>query len=536
MNLFGNSFFNSAPEHDRPPKTGAALYFQVFWDHLGKNLLMNVVCFAAFLPMMLGVSLGLIYENFWLSLLFGLTGGTIAAPFWCAFLRQAFHYFRPTHNAWFWEWKQTLASIWKRAVIQGAVWGLLLAALLFVGQFFLNVIEEGMLPAPMVWGILILDFFLFSLVTVALGTPLCFDVRPFSAQLESALTFLKMHPGRLFSSALVFLIWYAFWLSMFPVSVPFAVLFAFWPMLLLTAQLQRPILDEQDAYALQESAGQEATGFARGKVGSAEGNTAGKYVGESTDQAVGKSTEKSAADNIPDSDIAYSEGAWHRREPDSKVLGSRNPDSKTPPDTGQQTAPLAPLTFSERFEILMRRFWPLVVGILVVLSLGLGALRTILSLREADLSIAFVHSDSLPDNVKSALEASLEELVGDLNGDGAAYVEINDYEVVFDGSATDSDMQTAGMTLLVTDLSQSISSLYIVEDAEGFLALYEDQVDASAMLSWADYPTLASLETGTYSLVEDISVDHTGQELLAGYAVFPADDCADEIQELLLQE
>ncbi|MCC8046628.1 MAG: hypothetical protein LIP12_14260 [Clostridiales bacterium] len=462
MNLFGNSFFNSAPEHDRPPKTGAALYFQVFWDHLGKNLLMNVVCFAAFLPMMLGVSLGLIYENFWLSLLFGLTGGAIAAPFWCAFLRQAFHYFRPTHNAWFWEWKQTLAAIWKRAVIQGAIWGLLLSALLFVGQFFLNVMEDGMLPAPMVWVILILDFFLFSLVTVALGTPLCFDVQPFSAQLESALTFLKMHPGRLFFSALVFLIWYAFWLSMFPVSVPFAMLFAFWPMLLLTAQLQRPILDEQDAYAPQESAGPESA--------------------------------------------------------------------------GQQTAPLAPLTFSERFEILMRRFWPLVVGILVVLSLGLGALRTILSWQEADLSIAFVHSDSLPDNVKSALETSLEELVGDLNGDGAAYVEINDYEVVFDGSATDSDMQTAGMTLLVTDLSQSISSIYIVEDADGFLALYEDQVDTSDMRSWADVPALAALEAGTYSLVEDISVDHTGQELLAGYAVFPAQDCADDIRELLLQK
>ncbi len=248
MNLFGNSFFNSAPEHDRPPRTGAALYFQVFWEHLGKNLLLNLICFAAFLPMMLGVSLGLIYENFWLTLLFGLIGGAIAVPFWCTFLRQAFCYFHPTHNSWLSEWKTTFASIWKRAAAEGALWGLLLSALLFVGQFFLNMTADGILPAPIVWMILALDFFLFSLATVALGTPLGFDVRPFSTQLTSAAAFLKMHPVRLLVLALVFLIWYALWLSMFPVSIPFAVLFAFWPILLLAAQLQRPILDEQEAY------------------------------------------------------------------------------------------------------------------------------------------------------------------------------------------------------------------------------------------------------------------------------------------------
>ncbi|MCD8105592.1 MAG: hypothetical protein LUF35_11490 [Lachnospiraceae bacterium] len=520
MNLFGNGFFNSAPEHDRPPKTGVALYFQVFWDHLGKNLLMNVVCFAAFLPMMLGVSLGLVYENFWLSLFFGLIGGAIAIPFWCSFLRQSFHYFRPTHNSWFSEWKSAFSSVWKHAAIQGAFWGLLLSALLFVGQFFLNIMEEGMLPAPIVWIILALDFFLFSLVSVALGTPLCFDVHPFFGQLASAATFLKTHPGRLFSSTLVFLIWYAFWLSMFPVSVPFAVLFAFWPVLLLTAQLHKPILDEQEEYAAQEASTAAQDAYApRGDSAAVQEAYAPREDSAAAQNAYPQRKESAAAGTrtkpqstqVRDSEIAYSEGAWRR------------PDN-------------VPLTLGERFEITMRRFWPLVVGVLVVLSLGLGALRTILSLREADLSIALVHSDSLPDNVKSALEKSLGELVGDVNGDGTVYIEINDYEVVFDGSAADSDMQTAGMTLLVTDLSQSISSIYIVEDAGGFLALYEDQVDASDIHFWADYPILAALEAGTYSLVEDLSVDHTGQELLAGYAVFPADDYEDEILELLLTE
>ncbi len=155
-------------------------------------------------------------------------------------------------------------------------------------------------------------------------------------------------------------------------------------------------------------------------------------------------------------------------------------------------------------------------------------------MREADLSIAFVHSDTLPDSVKSALEKSFGELIGDRNGDGVVSIEINDYEVVFDGSAADSDMQTAGVTLLVTDLSQSISSIYIVEDADGFLAAYEDQVDASAMRTWSEVPALSALEAGTYSRVEDISVDHTGQELLAKYVVFPSDDCAEDILEILL--
>ncbi|MCD8047597.1 MAG: hypothetical protein LUD80_03355 [Clostridiales bacterium] len=37
-----------------------------------------------------------------------------------------------------------------------------------------------------------------------------------------------------------------------------------------------------------------------------------------------------------------------------------------------------------------------------------------------------------------------------------------------------------------------------------------------------EYPVLAGLDAGTYTAVEDIDADLTGQELLADYAVFVA--------------
>ena len=142
--------------------------------------------------------------------------------------------------------------------------------------------------------------------------------------------------------------------------------------------------------------------------------------------------------------------------------------------------------------------------------------------REPDLQIAVVHTRPLPDGVRQALERSLADLVGDLNGDGTALVQVNDYTVVFDGAVADADLQTAGATLLATDLAMGDSALFLVEEPAGFLARYGDKVDPAGSALWADYPKLAGLDAGSRPALDGMGADVPGQELLGPLTVLPA--------------
>lgn len=443
LDLFGLNSIRTAPERDLPERKGVLRYVQVMWDHLGTLLLANVMCFAGFLPAALGISLGLVYENFWLTLGGGIVGGAIAGPVWTAMVDLALRCYQGSTDGWLSSSLRTLLRTWPSAEVQGAVLGCVSAGLLSVGRFCAGLMASGTLPALPVWMVLTFDFALTALAASLLFPPLCFRRQPFSQRLRTAGALLVAQPLRLLAGALAMLLWSALGIALFPVSVPFAVVLGFWPVSLLTVQLQRPALLER------------------------------------------LSTPESAA------------------------------------STGGASPRGASYTTGQRGEVWWQRHPWIIIAVLVCVSLALGVAQTVQGVQEPDLQIAIVHSSALPDSVSSALQVSLEAAVGDRNGDGAAVVQVNDYQVVFDGSAEDVDMQAAGSTLLVTDLAGGESSLFIVEDTSGFLALYGDLVDTEDALCWTEYPALAALDAGTYSPVEDIDGEYTGQTLLAGYTVFP---------------
>lgn len=206
------------------------------------------------------------------------------------------------------------------------------------------------------------------------------------------------------------------------------------------------------------------------------------------------------------------------------------------PGSGREPAPASErgLAAGQRAEIWWRRRWPLVLGLVVCVSLFAGALGVLLDRKEPDLQVAIVHAQPLPDSVRSALEDSLAALVGDRNGDGRALAQVNDYAVVFDGSAADMDMQTAGSTLLVTDVAAGVSALYLAEDPQGFLERYADKVDAKRAALWKDCPALAGLDAGSYAALEDIAADLPGRDLLGSLTVLPSRSAEDEILAILL--
>ena len=464
MDLFGlNRFFN-APEDSRPPKKGVGRYFEVLYDHLGAILGANLLTCVGFLPLALGVSLGIVLENLWLALLGGAIGGAVAGPFWAALNAVALQCFQGSCDGWFGRWRGAMARMLAPAAVQGAVLALLGAGLTTAGSFFAALLGSAQRPALVVWIVIALDLYLLALAAVLLFPTLPLSEEDFGQRLKRALSMVPLSPARVLAAAAALLVWGALLVGLFPASVPLSVALGFWPPAQLSAQLLLPALCT--AFEVEE----RPSGVGR--------HSARTVIAPSGQRPVRQSTD------------CLSAAQWRRR-------------------------------------------WPLVLGLVVCVSLFAGALSTLLNRVEPDLQIAVVHGETLPDGVLAALEDSLSARVGDLNGDGEAWVMVNDYPVVFDGSAKDTDIQTAGMARLVTDVAAGDSALFAVADANGFLANYADKMDADAAALWEDCPVLAGLNAGTFSTAEDIYTDVDGQTLLAGLTVFPARSAGAEALALL---
>lgn len=454
MDLFGlNRFMDGG--RNPPPRSGPGLWLQTLWDNLGGLLGGNALTFAGFLPLALGVSLGLMYESLWITLLAGAAGGALAGVFWAPMLSLALQAFRCGTRGWFARWRQAVRKAPVPAALAGAVLGLLAGGFLQVGALLAQLLGGGGRPPLPVWAVLCADFLLLSLAAAVLFPALCAGEggRPAPRRLAAL---ILAAPWRICAAALAGLAWFALGAALFPVSVPLALAAGFWPAALLTAQLVLPGLE-----------------------------------------------------------AVFDLSGWDVQGPDPAPAG----DGLTP---------------AQRGEIWWRRRWPAVVILTVCAGLLLWGGRLLLDAREPDLQIAVVHAQPLPDGVRGALERSLAGLVGDLNGDGAALVQVNDYTVVFDGAPGNADLQTAGATLLLTDLAMGDSALFLVEDPGGFLARYADKVDGTAPARWADYPALAALDAGSWSALDDMETDLPGQSLLEPLTVLPARAAQPEALDALL--
>lgn len=448
MDLFGLSRFSGGPDGDSGGRTGPARFFQAFWDNLGGLLAGNLLTFFGFLPLALGVSLGLVYENAWITLLAGGFGGALAGVFWTPLLSLSVQALRGGTRGWLGRWRLASIRALPASAAAGAVLGLLAGGLLSVGGFAGGLLAEGNRSPLPVWVMMALDFLFLSFAAVLIFPAL--SAGKGRIQPRELWGLFSASPRRVLIASGGTLLWCALLTALFPVSVPFAVVIGFWPLSLFTAQLLLPALE--------------------------------------------------LTDSLP--------------EPMEESLSQNG--------------------LRRRGEIFWRRRWPVVVILTVGLGLILWGGANFFTQREPDIQIAVVHAQPLPDSVRSTLEDSLAALVGDRNGDGKALAQVNDYTVAFGGGAVDSDMQTAGATLLVTDVAAGVSAFYLVEDASGFLERYNDKVEAGRAALWEDCPTLAGLDAGSYTVLENMTENLPGQDLLALFTVLPSRSAEDELLETLL--
>lgn len=154
----------------------------------------------------------------------------------------------------------------------------------------------------------------------------------------------------------------------------------------------------------------------------------------------------------------------------------------------------------------------------VLLGVGLLALGTYLGARalgvgqvKPDYQVAYVGSDTLPEETAAALESALANLGTDCNGDGQVVVRLNQY-VMGDSSDEGAVYAYAGSTKLMADLDACDSYMFLLEDPEAFQKNYQvlrrldgslpeetDQGYESCCLSWSGCPVLRELPLGEYS-------------------------------------
>jgi hypothetical protein len=165
------------------------------------------------------------------------------------------------------------------------------------------------------------------------------------------------------------------------------------------------------------------------------------------------------------------------------------------------------------------KLW-LLVGLILLWIIG-SMLWNVLGIGQTDPDyiISYVGRLKLPQDCVDALEGALAQFGEDLNGDGEVVIKLNQH-VVTDNSYADNVTYSYGAEITVlADITEGESHFFLLEDPVDFqlsfqvLANLDGSIPADGdfealdkVFRWADCPTLASLELGTY---EDSYLDIT---------------------------
>lgn len=164
-----------------------------------------------------------------------------------------------------------------------------------------------------------------------------------------------------------------------------------------------------------------------------------------------------------------------------------------------------------------------VAGSMIWNALGIGQVKP-------DYAVAYVGRLRLPEDCAAALEQGLASLGEDVNGDGVVKVTLSQYIIADSENLENATYAYAGEMAALADITEGVSTLFLLEDPEGFQNLYQilahldgsapDDGDFSAMdkvYRWTECPALTALELGSYTdAYLDISETGDCQQLLSG--------------------
>lgn len=176
--------------------------------------------------------------------------------------------------------------------------------------------------------------------------------------------------------------------------------------------------------------------------------------------------------------------------------------------------------------------WGIVVVAAMVIVGAAYVAHGLLTAVDPDYTVAVVTAEALPDDAVQRLQTALADYADDANGDGAVVVQVNNYTWSANAALTDMNGQMAGATQLNTDLANDESTIWILEDPEGFEQAYGALSEklgadwAGQLIDWDEQPVLSALDLGSYNTTTDGSQRIAVQSCFAGckIAIFDRED------------
>lgn len=152
--------------------------------------------------------------------------------------------------------------------------------------------------------------------------------------------------------------------------------------------------------------------------------------------------------------------------------GKNSPEAEKKPDTPKSK--FDNFMYYHKIHLIILLCVAVVAGIMI---------RDVVTKVNPDYQIGLVTQQSYPDQLTQALENQIAKYGEDLNGDGKVVVQISNYVIAADPSATniDPNMQMAGITRLMGDLQTGESMIFITDDAS-----FKTQQEKNQVFSYLD--------------------------------------------------
>lgn len=113
------------------------------------------------------------------------------------------------------------------------------------------------------------------------------------------------------------------------------------------------------------------------------------------------------------------------------------------------------------------RKW-LVLLAAALLAVGIALFAGWSGQTQPDLRVGYIGAQAMDQDAARRLEAVVEDLCGDVNGDGQVVVVLEQYVVSFSGTTTDANAQMAGMARLSADLRAADGpAVFLLDDPAG---------------------------------------------------------------------
>lgn len=243
MGFFNRNFDRPGPgvSKDAPRKKGLPRFFELLGRDIGSFFKANLLCAAAALPGALMVSFGLSCLNVLITLLGGVVGGMLLAPFYAGMHDTVLRALRDEPGYWWHVYKKALKNNAKQSLAPGALVGLLVS-----GQILAlwMVLKSGMVLTLPVCILLGINLLLTGMVTPFLWSQLVLMDMSFGLLLKNSLLFAFASAPRALLLALLQVAYWAAMLLLMPFTVFWVALFGFAFIVLILMMITFPVLDK----------------------------------------------------------------------------------------------------------------------------------------------------------------------------------------------------------------------------------------------------------------------------------------------------